>query len=71
MFGRKKKYIVHLIPDHIWRALSLNEQGLFFRVEDCMQGRFTTEEMRRRLDEDDRLARARDDRLTRAREWFT
>lgn len=52
--------IIEHIPNEIWEMLTIYERGVMFAVEDCLHGRFTTEEMRERLDEAEELRRLRE-----------
>lgn len=51
----RRREIVAQVPNEVWESLTPDEQRIFFHVEDCAQGRFSTVELRRRLDEMERL----------------
>ena len=51
----RKRYIIDDVPDHVWNVLRPQEQAMFFAVEDCINGRFSAQEMRERLDEGEKL----------------
>jgi hypothetical protein len=52
---RRRTDLVAAIPDDVWDALTNHEHEILFAVTDCMQGRFSTQELRARLDETERL----------------